>query len=445
MSILDIFKRKNKEKNKETATTSDEKPMQQDNDGYIYTEDSDTRKITNEASANDDNDGNDELLQASESPIYEMDESESPSMIPVGDGDALEDVAEANISVSASSEEIPSEAIQMPFNEEQPLATDERPLTSHEQLPKDDEKPTKAAKKQGFFSKLKDGLRKTRDSLLGNLFVENGEKIDDDFYDELEEAMIISDMGMTTTEKLLSKLRKELKEKGIHTKTEARKVMVNLLAEAMRPDDEFLFDTDKAVIMIVGVNGVGKTTSIGKLASMYKSEGKSVMLAAADTFRAAAAEQLTIWAERAGVPIVKHGEGADPAAVVFDSIASYKAKNCDILICDTAGRLHNKVNLMNELSKMRRVIDRELPGVSVEVLLVLDATTGQNAIAQAKVFGENAGLTGIILTKLDGTAKGGVVVAVKDELHLPVRFVGIGEGIDDLQPFDAEAFAQALI
>ncbi len=438
MSILDIFKRKNKEKNKETATTSDEKPMQQDNDGYIYTEDSDTRKITNEASANDDNDGNGELLQASESPIYETDKSESPSPIPVGDGDALEDVAEANISVSASSEEIPSEAFQMPLNEE-------HPLTVEEQLPKEDEKPAKAAKKQGFFSKLKDGLRKTRDSLLGNLFVENGEKIDDDFYDELEEAMIISDMGMTTTEKLLSKLRKELKEKGIHTKTEARKVMVNLLAEAMRPDDEFLFDTDKAVIMIVGVNGVGKTTSIGKLASMYKSEGKSVMLAAADTFRAAAAEQLTIWAERAGVPIVKHGEGADPAAVVFDSIASYKAKNCDILICDTAGRLHNKVNLMNELSKMRRVIDRELPGVQVEVLLVLDATTGQNAIAQAKVFGENAGLTGIILTKLDGTAKGGVVVAVKDELHLPVRFIGIGEGIDDLQPFDAEAFAQALI
>lgn len=440
MSILDIFKRKNKEKNKETATTSDEKPMQQDNDGYIYTEDSDTRKITNEASANDDNDGNGELLQASESPIYETDKSESPSPIPVGDGDALEDVAEANISV-----EIPSEAFQMPLNEEQPLTVEEHPLTVEEQLPKEDEKPAKAAKKQGFFSKLKDGLRKTRDSLLGNLFVENGEKIDDDFYDELEEAMIISDMGMTTTEKLLSKLRKELKEKGIHTKTEARKVMVNLLAESMRPDDEFLFDTDKAVIMIVGVNGVGKTTSIGKLASMYKSEGKSVMLAAADTFRAAAAEQLTIWAERAGVPIVKHGEGADPAAVVFDSIASYKAKNCDILICDTAGRLHNKVNLMNELSKMRRVIDRELPGVQVEVLLVLDATTGQNAIAQAKVFGENAGLTGIILTKLDGTAKGGVVVAVKDELHLPVRFVGIGEGIDDLQPFDAEAFAQALI
>ena len=257
--------------------------------------------------------------------------------------------------------------------------------------------------------------------------------------------MIISDMGMATAEKLLSQLRKELKAQGINTRTEARKVMIKLLTEAMKPETEFLPNADNAVIMIVGVNGVGKTTSIGKLASMYKAEGKSVMLAAADTFRAAAAEQLTVWAERADVPIVKHGEGADPAAVVFDSIASFKAKKCNLLICDTAGRLHNKVNLMNELSKMRRVISRELPDAPVEVLLVLDATTGQNAIAQAKAFGENAGLTGIILTKLDGTAKGGVVVAVKDELGLPVRFVGVGEGIDDLQPFDAETFAEALI
>ncbi len=304
---------------------------------------------------------------------------------------------------------------------------------------------TKKDKKKGWFSKLKDGLKKTRDNLLGSLFIENGEKIDDDFYDELEEAMIISDMGMNTTQKLLSRLRNELKANGIHTRTEAKQVMIRLLSEAMQPETEFLPDADKAVLMIVGVNGVGKTTSIGKLASMYKADGKSVMLAAADTFRAAAAEQLSIWAERADVPIVKHGEGADPAAVVFDAIASYKAKHCDILICDTAGRLHNKVNLMNELSKMVRVINRELPGVPLEVLLVLDATTGQNAIAQAKAFGENAGLTGIILTKLDGTAKGGVVVAVKDELHLPVRFIGVGEGLDDLQPFDAAAFASALL
>ena len=273
----------------------------------------------------------------------------------------------------------------------------------------------------------------------------NGEKIDDEFYEELEEAMIISDMGMATTEKLLGQLRSKLRSEGVHTRTEAKQVMISLLADCMRPEDGFLDGVNKAVILVVGVNGVGKTTSIGKLAAMYKADGRSVMLAAGDTFRAAAAEQLTIWAERAGVPIVKHGEGADPAAVVFDAIASFKAKNCDILICDTAGRLHNKKNLMTELAKIRKVIGRELPDVPVEVLLVLDATTGQNAIAQAKVFGENCGLTGVVLTKLDGTAKGGVSVAVKDELGLPVRFVGVGEGIDDLQPFDADDFAKALL
>ena len=303
------------------------------------------------------------------------------------------------------------------------------------------EKSTGKKKKEGFFSKLMGGLKKTRDTLFGGLFVENGEKIDDEFYEELEEAMIISDMGMATTEKLLGQLRSKLRSEGVHTRTEAKQVMISLLADCMRPEDGFLDGVNKAVILVVGVNGVGKTTSIGKLAAMYKADGRSVMLA----FRAAAAEQLTIWAERADVPIVKHGEGADPAAVVFDAIASFKAKNCDILICDTAGRLHNKKNLMTELAKIRKVIGRELPDVPVEVLLVLDATTGQNAIAQAKVFGENCGLTGVVLTKLDGTAKGGVSVAVKDELGLPVRFVGVGEGIDDLQPFDADDFAKALL
>lgn len=316
------------------------------------------------------------------------------------------------------------------------------PEPEHESEP---EPAAEKPKKKGIFSKLKDGLKKTRDTLFGGLFVGSDEKINDEFYDELEEAMIVSDMGMATTEKLLDALRKRLKAEGIFKRSEARGVMIDLLTEAMETDSNFAPDNEPAVILIVGVNGVGKTTSIGKLAALYKADGRSVMLAAGDTFRAAAAEQLTIWSERAGVPIVKHNEGADPAAVVFDAIASYKAKKCDLLICDTAGRLHNKKNLMNELAKIRRVIDRELPGVAVEVLLVLDATTGQNAIAQAKAFGENTGLTGIILTKLDGTAKGGVVVAVKDELALPVRFVGVGEGIGDLQPFDARSFAQALI
>lgn len=374
---------------------------------------------------------NNEAVNAPEEPI-EVQEPENPDP-----------------SDEATQAEVEREAVQAAAFEETEKAdpAEEREKAETEvPTPEAAEQPVKApAKKQSIFSKLFSGLKATRDTIFGGLFVENGEKINDEFYDELEEAMIISDMSMATAEKLLSQLRKELKAQGINTRTEARKVMIKLLAEAMKPETEFLPNAENAVIMIVGVNGVGKTTSIGKLASMYKAEGKSVMLAAADTFRAAAAEQLTVWAERADVPIVKHGEGADPAAVVFDSIASFKAKKCNLLICDTAGRLHNKVNLMNELSKMRRVISRELPDAPVEVLLVLDATTGQNAIAQAKAFGENAGLTGIILTKLDGTAKGGVVVAVKDELGLPVRFVGVGEGIDDLQPFDAETFAEALI
>lgn len=355
-----------------------------------------------------------------------------------------EQINEQKIAEEAEIEAVTEEAAERPaeaFGEAADLIDETAASEPTEAL---EEEPA-VKKKQGIFAKLRSGLRKTRDTLFGGLFVESEERLNDEFYDELEEAMIISDMGMTTTEKILDEFRSRLKDAGIHKRTEARPVLVDLLAESMQTESDFVPDSSPAVILIVGVNGVGKTTSIGKLASMYKQSGRSVMLAAGDTFRAAAAEQLTIWAERAGVPIVKHNEGADPAAVVFDAIASYKAKKCDLLICDTAGRLHNKKNLMAELAKIRRVIDRELPGVPVEVLLVLDATTGQNAIAQAKAFGENTGLTGIILTKLDGTAKGGVVVAVKDELGLPVRFVGVGEGIDDLQPFDAKTFAQALI
>ena len=303
----------------------------------------------------------------------------------------------------------------------------------------------KTEKKPGLFARLKEGLSKTRGGLLGMIFGNSDEKINAEFYEELEDALIMADCGFETTEDILSQLRMKIKADKIPNRGEARKALVDILEEHMNSDVPFLAEEGDNVILIVGVNGVGKTTSIGKLAHMYKSEGKQPMLAAADTFRAAAAEQLTIWAERAGVPIVKHGEGADPAAVVFDAIASYRSKKLDLLICDTAGRLHNKKNLMNELAKMRRVIDRELPEAHVEVLLVLDATTGQNAIAQAKAFGESCGLTGIILTKLDGTAKGGVVVAVKNELGLPIRFVGVGEGIDDLQPFDARSFAEALI
>ena len=299
-------------------------------------------------------------------------------------------------------------------------------------------------KKQGFFEKLKKGLSKTGGGLFTSLF-SGDERIDADFYDELEEAMIVADMGMATAGTLLEALKNAVSEQKLKTRTEAREALAGILAGCMRPERAFLPEGEPAVLLIVGVNGVGKTTSIGKMAAQYKSEGRKPMMAAADTFRAAAAEQLSVWAERAGVPIIKHGEGADPAAVVFDAIASFKAKGCDLLLCDTAGRLHNKKNLMSELEKIRRVIARELPGMHTEVLLVLDATTGQNAIAQARVFGESAGLTGVVLTKLDGTAKGGMTVAIKQELGLPVRFVGVGEGIDDLQPFDADAFARALI
>ena len=301
-------------------------------------------------------------------------------------------------------------------------------------------------KKEGFFAKLKRGLAKTRDNVFAELFgMTPNERIDDEFFDELEEALIIADVGVNTTEKIIERLRDELKQEKIKTKSEARESLKRIIADLMRADDELFNEGEGAVILIVGVNGVGKTTSIGKLAKYYKECGKKPMLAAGDTFRAAAAEQLTVWAERVDVPIVKHGEGADPAAVVFDAIASYKAKGRDMLICDTAGRLHNKKNLMSELSKIRRVIDRELPNAQCEVLLVIDATTGQNAIAQAKAFGESVGLTGIIVTKLDGTAKGGVAIAVKEELGIPVRFIGVGEGADDMHPFDAEQFADAII
>lgn len=298
--------------------------------------------------------------------------------------------------------------------------------------------------KTGFFEKLKRSLSKAGNGMLGAIFAGN-ERINEEFYDDLREAMIVADMGFNTTMRLVDALKDSLDEKNIKTRSEARLELRRIIADEIRANTEFAANKGKAVLLIVGVNGVGKTTSIGKLAAYYVSQGRKPMMAAADTFRAAAAEQLSVWAERSGVQIVKHTEGADPAAVVFDATASFKARGKDILLCDTAGRLHNKKNLMNELEKIRRVLDRELPGVPVEALLVLDATTGQNAIIQARAFAESAGLTGVIITKLDGTAKGGMAVAIKDELSLPVRFIGVGEGIDDLRPFDADAFAEALI
>ena len=300
----------------------------------------------------------------------------------------------------------------------------------------------------GFFEKMKAGLARTRSQMAATIntmiadFTEENEEI----YDELEEALILSDAGVETTENIIENLREQVRLRGCRGQEQLHDTLAEILSEAMDAGDTSLkLGTVPSVILVVGVNGVGKTTTIGKLASRLTAEGKKVLLCAGDTFRAAAAEQLTVWAERAGCGIVRHEEGSDPAAVVFDSIAAAKARGVDVVIIDTAGRLHNKQNLMNELSKIRRVIDRELPEADVECLMVLDATTGQNGLIQAKVFTESAKLTGIVLTKLDGTAKGGIVFAITKELGLPVKFVGVGEGVDDLMPFEARGFAEALL
>lgn len=298
----------------------------------------------------------------------------------------------------------------------------------------------------GFFDKIFGGLSKTRRNLEDLEEIFRSYKPDnEDFYDELEELLVMSDVGAATAEKVVQGLKKMTWERRFRYGGEAREGLIELLSKLLDAGDTALkLDTKPAVILMVGVNGVGKTTTIGKLASQLKAEGKNVLLCAGDTFRAAAAEQLGIWAERSGVDIVRHEEGSDPAAVVYDGICAAKARGSDVIIIDTAGRLHNKANLMNELSKIRRIIERELPEADVETLMVLDATTGQNGLLQAKQFLESSRLTGIVLTKLDGTAKGGIVFAIANELKLPVKYIGVGEGIDDLVPFDAKTFAEAL-
>lgn len=288
----------------------------------------------------------------------------------------------------------------------------------------------------GFFKQLKEAW------LASVTF----DKLDDEFYDQLEEALILADMGVESATDAVAKLRKKVKERLLTRADEVKDALRAILAEKLEVGDAALnLSTTPSIVLFIGVNGVGKTTSIGKIAHRLKGEGKRVLLCAADTFRAAAADQLEIWANRAECEIVRSVEGADPGAVLFDSLAAAKARGVDVVLCDTAGRLHNKVNLMNELSKLRKIIDRETPDAAKETLLVLDATTGQNGLQQAKVFRETAGLTGIILTKLDGTAKGGICVAIAQELGVPVKYVGLGEGIDDLQPFNAEEYVKALI
>lgn len=298
----------------------------------------------------------------------------------------------------------------------------------------------------GFFDKIKESLKKTRENISGQIEVmlNSFTKIDEELFEELEELLIMGDVGAATAEEICNELRDRVKRQGVTDPNQINGLLAEIVAEMLRGGEELQLTTKPSVILIIGVNGVGKTTTIGKLAARLTGEGKKVILGAADTFRAAAIDQLQVWADRANVPMVKHAEGSDPAAVVFDTIAAAKSRGMDVVICDTAGRLHNKKHLMDELAKISRIIDRELPGCDKEVLLVLDATTGQNAVNQAREFQNAAGLTGIVLTKLDGTARGGVVIPIRQELKLPVKLVGLGEQIDDLQPFHAEEFAAAL-
>ncbi len=299
----------------------------------------------------------------------------------------------------------------------------------------------------GFFEKLQQGLSKTRDNIakgIDNVF-SGFSSIDEDFYEELEETLIMGDIGVNATSRIMDELRAQVKTKHVSDPASCKALLIEIIREQMKTDEHaYDFEDQKTVIFVIGVNGVGKTTSVGKLASVFKKRGKKVLIAAADTYRAAATEQLEEWARRADAPIITGKEGADPASVIYDAVGAFKARNLDILIVDTAGRLHNKKNLMEELAKMNRIIDKELSGISRENFIVLDGTTGQNAIIQAREFGEAANLTGIVLTKLDGTAKGGIAVAIVSELNIPVKYIGVGEGIDDLERFNSDEFVNAL-
>ena len=298
----------------------------------------------------------------------------------------------------------------------------------------------------GLFSKIKAGLKKTRDAVIGRIdsMLKSFTKIDDELFEELEELLVMGDVGVATAEDICNEVKKKVKESGTTDPSEIKDLLKEVVAEMLRGGQELNLNTKPSVILVIGVNGVGKTTTIGKMANRFQNEGKKVLLAAADTFRAAAIDQLQIWADRSGCDIIKQNEGSDPAAVVFDAISAAKARGADIIIADTAGRLHNKKHLMDELAKINRIIDRELPDSDKEILLVLDATTGQNAVSQVEHFKEATGITGIVLTKLDGTAKGGIILAIKNTLDVPVKFIGVGEQIDDLQPFHPDEFANAL-
>lgn len=394
-----------------------------------------------------------ELLTQTEAKEAQPDEAADADVPAESGEDAPQQAAEAEAApeepLTASDEpeaqeipEIPEEPEEIPQAEEAQPESAEEPEETEGSPADGEEEP----KKVGFFEKLKNGLKKTKDGFISKLelLMNSFTKIDEDFFEELEETLILSDIGAETSMEICDKLRQAVKRTGATDPSDVKQLLRDIIAEMLTGGNELRIDTKPSVIMVIGVNGAGKTTTIGKLAANLKSQGKKVIVAAADTFRAAAIDQLNVWTDRAGVDIVKHSEGSDPAAVVFDALSAAKARGADVVLCDTAGRLHNKKNLMEELKKIARVIDREVPDACVETLLVLDATTGQNAVNQAKLFSESAEITGIVLTKLDGTAKGGIIIPIKNELGIPVKLVGVGEKIDDLQPFSPEDYVQAL-
>ena len=370
----------------------------------------------------------------------EAEESEQPEESPEAEAPEQDAEAEEAAEETAPAEE-PAEASE-PEEAEQPEEPEDISGESEEVSEEEPEKP----KKKGFFAKIRDGLRKTKDAMIARMqqVVNTFTKIDDDLFDQLEETMIMSDLGPETSVEICETLRKRVKERGVTDPSLIMGMIQEIITEMLGEDQTLEYPTKPTVVVVIGVNGAGKTTTIGKLCHQLKSEGKKVLVAAADTFRAAAIDQLEVWTQRAGVDIVKHAEGSDPASVVYDAIDAAKARDCDVLICDTAGRLHNKKNLMQELAKINRIIETRAEGCHQEVLLVLDATTGQNAVNQARLFQEVANITGIVLTKLDGTAKGGIIVSIRNELGIPVKLIGVGEKIEDLQPFHAEDFVRAL-
>lgn len=413
------------------------------------TEDVSTDEVTKEVS--DDN----EVMEEDVQPVIESVEEDAFETVKAGESDNEDE----NVIEITETEEIPEEEEEVSEITEEvdtDISETEKDEASYREEATDDkntaleevniEKEEVREKKTGFFARIKAGLSKTRDNIMSGVdnVLKSFVKIDEDLFEELEEALIMADIGVDTSLYIIEKLREKVKDEKATEASQVKGLLVQVITEILEKDDEPLELPSPSVILVIGVNGVGKTTTIGKLAHNYQSEGKSVLLAAADTFRAAAIDQLQIWGDRNNCDVIKHQENSDPAAVVFDAVNAAKARKTDILICDTAGRLHNKKNLMEELRKIAKVIEREYPEAHTEVFLVLDSTTGQNALQQAKLFKEVADITGLILTKLDGTAKGGIVLAIKHDMNIPVRYIGVGEQINDLQPFNSKDFAKAL-